>query len=106
MSQAIFSNLTNSGSGRELMNYEHLIVEENAAIARITLNRPERRNALSLALMKELIVCLRSIGAARQARVVVLAAAGSVFSSGHDLGEMRGRALEEYRAICSMCALS
>lgn len=85
------------------MSYEHLIVEHEAASARITLNRPERRNALSLALMRELAACLRALGQARDARVVVLAAAGPVFSSGHDLSEMRVRELADYRALFDVC---
>jgi enoyl-CoA hydratase/carnithine racemase len=40
-------------------NYENLIVDVSAPIARVTLNRPERRNALSLNLMRELTAGLR-----------------------------------------------
>src|SRR5512145_3261016 len=72
-------------------NYENLIVEMGAPVARVTLNRPERRNALSLALMRELTTCLRETGGSDEIRAVILSAAGSVFSSGHDLNEMRGR---------------
>ncbi len=75
--------------------------EEHAAV--ITLNRPERRNALSLGLMRELIACLDSIAANREIRAVILAAAGKVFSSGHDLNEMRNRSVAEYREIFGVC---
>ncbi|HZF41437.1 MAG TPA: enoyl-CoA hydratase [Blastocatellia bacterium] len=84
-------------------NYENLMVEMSAPIARVTLNRPERRNALSLALMRELTACLREIGGSAEIRAVILSAAGSVFSSGHDLTEMRGRSINDYRRIFDAC---
>ena len=89
-------------------NYENLLVDLSvksggAAIARVTLNRPERRNALSLALMQELAACLRSIGESNEIRAVILSAAGKVFSSGHDLNEMRGRSINDYRRLFDVC---
>lgn len=84
-------------------NDENLIVEVDQQIARITLNRPERRNALSLALMRELLDCLRSFGESREISAVILAAAGNVFSSGHDLSEMRGRTIGDYRKLFEVC---
>lgn len=77
--------------------------DEQARIATVTLNRPEKRNALSLALMGELIDILRDLGARRDVAVVILAGAGPVFSAGHDLGEMTGRTVEEYREIFDRC---
>ena len=65
----------------------------------VTLNRPQRRNALSLSLMLELIGCLDEIGRDREIRAVILAAAGKVFCSGHDLSEMTGLEIGEYRRI-------
>ncbi|MCX6625667.1 MAG: enoyl-CoA hydratase, partial [Acidobacteria bacterium] len=70
-----------------------------------TLNRPQRRNALSLELMRELVECLGEIGSNPEARVVILAAAGPVFSSGHDLSEMTGRTVQEYREIFDVCTV-
>lgn len=81
-----------------------LLVESNAGVVRLTLNRPERRNALSEAMLTELGAALNRIAADRSARVVVLAAAGPVFCSGHDLGEMTGRADQEYQALFSRCS--
>ncbi len=83
--------------------YEHLLVKTDEPVAIITLNRPDRRNALSLALMRELIAAFSDIGKSSQARAVILAASGSVFSSGHDLGEMRGRSVNDYREIFEVC---
>ncbi|MBS1787156.1 MAG: enoyl-CoA hydratase [Acidobacteria bacterium] len=85
-------------------NYENLLLEISAPLARITLNRPERRNALSLALMQELLDCLRQIGPSREIGAIILAAAGKVFSSGHDLNELRGRTLGDYRQLFDVCA--
>src|SRR5262245_14388985 len=85
------------------MNYENLLFENDRPIARIVLNRPERRNALSLALMQEFTPCLRTIGDSVETRAVILAASGNVFSSGHDLTEMRGRSINEYRRLFDVC---
>ena len=76
-----------------------LIVDIDGAVARVTLNRPERRNALSLAAMRELLGELRRLGGNEQLAVVVIAGAGPVFSAGHDLSEMVGRP-DETSATC------
>ncbi len=83
--------------------YQHIIFETEGAIAIVTLNRPQRRNALSLELMTELIECLNEIARDRTLRVVLLRAAGKVFSSGHDLSEMVGRDINEYRQVFDVC---
>lgn len=85
------------------MNFENISFATEDNVAVVTLNRPQRRNALSLALMQELIDCLGAIGNRSDLRVVILAAAGSVFSSGHDLSEMIGREVEEYRQLFNVC---
>lgn len=72
-------------------------------LAVVTLQRPERRNALSLDLMLELAKCLDGIAAKPDVRVVILAAEGKAFSSGHDLGEMTGRGIDDYRRIFDVC---
>jgi enoyl-CoA hydratase/carnithine racemase len=89
-------------------NYENLFVDLSdesggATIARVTLNRPERRNALSLALMRELTECLRSIGESDKTRIVILSAMGNVYSSGHDLNEIRGGTINESRQLFDAC---
>ena len=81
-----------------------LLVEHDAGVVRLTLNRPERRNALSEAMLAELGTALERIGADRTARVVVLAAAGPVFCSGHDLAEMAGRAEADYQTLFARCS--
>ena len=85
------------------MAYENIRLETEGNVAVVTLNRPQRRNALSLGLMQELIACLTEIGGSRQTRAVILGAAGKVFSSGHDLSEMVGRDINEYRRVFDLC---
>ncbi len=53
--------------------------------------------------MQELIDCLGAIGGRRDLRVVILAATGKVFSSGHDLSEIVGRDINEYRRLFDVC---
>ena len=83
--------------------YEGIQVETEGPIATVTLNRPQRRNALSLELMSEMIGCLNEIAGDRNVQVVLLRAAGKVFSSGHDLTEMVGRDINEYRRVFDVC---
>ena len=75
-----------------------LIHESDGAIVRLTLNRPQRRNALSHELLLRLDESIRKIAADRSARAVVIGGEGPVFSSGHDLTEMLGRSPDDYRA--------
>ena len=89
--------------GAESKTYEHILVEADGPVARVTMNRPDKRNALSLAHMRELADCLRAIGEAREAHVVVLAGNGPAFCAGHDLSEMIGRDPEAYRRIFDVC---
>lgn len=68
------------------MNPETLAIDRPAeGVARITLNRPERRNAINVALAMELDAAFRSFEHDDDARVVMLCAAGESFCSGHDL---------------------
>jgi enoyl-CoA hydratase/carnithine racemase len=85
------------------MAYSFLKLDMQGAIAVITLNRPERRNALSLSLMRELTACLEEIGLNHAVQVIILASEGKVFSSGHDLNEMIGRSIGDYREIFDAC---
>src|SRR6266849_393450 len=85
------------------MPYENLLYEREGSLAILTLNRPNRRNALSLGLMTELIDCLDAVGRDREIRAVIVAAAGAVFSSGHDLSEAVGGDITEYRRLFDVC---
>jgi enoyl-CoA hydratase/carnithine racemase len=84
--------------------YRYIVREREGSLAVITLNRPERRNAMSLDLMLELIDCLDSVAAEKEVRAVILGAAGKVFSSGHDLNELVNGNIAEYRRLFDVCA--
>lgn len=89
----------------ENRSYEWLTMEGDGPVATITLNRPQRRNALSLGLMRELLDCLDGVAARpREVRAVVLAAAGEVYSSGHDLRELSGGEEADYRELFTVCS--
>jgi len=85
------------------MSYQHLVRSTDGQLGIITLNRPERRNALSLELMLELISCLNEMAAETNIRAIILAASGRVFSAGHDLSEMVGRTVNDYRRLFDVC---
>src|SRR6202453_4651468 len=85
------------------MPYRHLIRSIEGQLGIITLNRPERRNALSLELMVELISSLDEFAAEPGVRAIILAASGKVFSAGHDLSEMVGRTVSDYRRLFDVC---
>ena len=85
------------------MEYRNLAYAVEDGCAVVTLNRPQKRNALSLDLMIELSGCLESIGKDPSIRAVILAAAGKVFCSGHDLSEMIDRSAGDYRGLFEAC---
>jgi enoyl-CoA hydratase/carnithine racemase len=72
-------------------------------VATVTLNRPERSNALSLELTLELMECLHRLELNRAVHVIILASRGPVFCSGHDLGEMLERNPADYKRIFCAC---
>jgi len=78
---------------------------DDAGVARLTLNRPASRNALSMALMQRLDAELAAIAEDPAVRVVVLAGAGAAFCSGHDLRELRARPDRgAYEAVFALCS--
>jgi enoyl-CoA hydratase/carnithine racemase len=81
----------------------HVEVDQADRIATVTLNRPDKRNALSLELMHQLTCTLADIGQRTDVAVVILGANGSVFSSGHDLSELVDRSPREYEQIFDQC---
>jgi enoyl-CoA hydratase/carnithine racemase len=83
--------------------YEHILYEGDETVALVTMNRPKKRNALSLDHMQELIVCLKAIGEAGETPVVVLRGNGPGFCAGHDLSEMVGREPAFYRQLFDVC---
>jgi enoyl-CoA hydratase/carnithine racemase len=85
--------------------YQYITVEpqDDCAIAVVTMRRPDKRNALSLELMRELISAFEAIGASREVRVVILRGEGAAFSAGHDLKELQCRDAAAYNEIFDTC---
>jgi enoyl-CoA hydratase/carnithine racemase len=81
-----------------------VLQETRDGVARLTLNRPQKRNALSQETLSQLKDALTAIAADASARVVVLAANGPVFCSGHDLGEMVGCSEAAYHELFALCS--
>jgi enoyl-CoA hydratase/carnithine racemase len=81
-----------------------LLVETEGGVATLSLNRPEKRNALSRELLAQLESALTGLAADPAVRVVVLTAQGPVFCSGHDLGEMVGCAEAAYHELFTACS--
>ena len=71
------------------MSYENILYETDERLAIITLNRPEKLNALSNELRGELFHALKEAEADRSVGVIVLKAAGRAFSAGYDLSPSR-----------------
>ncbi|HEV2260888.1 MAG TPA: enoyl-CoA hydratase [Candidatus Rubrimentiphilum sp.] len=86
-----------------LQTKEKITTEIQGAIAIVTLRRPEKRNALSLEVMRELMRSLKKIGENADVRAVILAGEGPAFSAGHDLRELRDRDAAAYREIFEAC---
>lgn len=82
---------------------ESLIQEAGGGVVRLTLNRPERRNALSLELLNRLDAVIRAVADDPRARVVVIAGNGPVFSAGHDLTELVEGSAAEYARLFQLC---
>ena len=78
------------------VTYDTLKCENNGTIATITLNRPEKRNAISSTMIEELLAALNSAEADAAVRVVILTGAGKAFCSGMDLETLQAIC----RAIC------
>lgn len=88
----------------DVVSYEHLLVDSAGPITTITLNRPDKRNALAMNVMLELTEAFRQVGSS-DALGVILAANGPVFSAGHNFGDMAGATLDEARQLFTVCTI-
>ena len=84
------------------MDYEHVLVERQGDLATITMNRPDRRNALSLDHLRELYRAFREVGDSDVAGIV-LAGNGPVFSAGHDFADVADADLDGVRRMLWAC---
>ena len=80
-----------------------VLVREEGPAAFITLNRPDKRNALSLDLIEELLGTLRRVSGRAGVRAIVLEGAGPAFSAGHDLSEMIDRDVAFFQRLFDAC---
>lgn len=85
------------------MSYESILVTCDAPVATITMNRPDRRNALSTPMMEELTSALKTVSREPSVRVIILAANGPAFSAGHDLRELVGGTINTQRHVFDVC---
>ena len=85
------------------MGFDHILVERSGEFATITMNRPQRRNALSLEHMRELIAAFADVGNS-DALGIVLAGNGPVFSAGHDFADVVDADLPQVRSLLMTCA--
>jgi enoyl-CoA hydratase/carnithine racemase len=84
------------------MSFDEVLIETDGPFRIITMNRPERRNALSLAHMRELTAAFREVGDT-DALGVVLAGNGPAFCAGHDFADLAGADLATTREILLAC---
>jgi enoyl-CoA hydratase/carnithine racemase len=82
---------------------KYIQTQDALPVVLITLNRPDQRNALSTDLMCELTAELERQAARTDCRAIILRAAGTVFSSGHNLREMLNRTLADEQEIFNVC---
>ncbi|MGI8794472.1 MAG: enoyl-CoA hydratase-related protein [Acidimicrobiales bacterium] len=84
------------------MAFDHILYDRDGDVVTITMNRPSKRNALSLDHMNELIQAFSDAGAS-DASGIVLAANGATFSAGHDFADMAGADLDFMRTLLTTC---
>lgn len=85
---------------------EPVLLEKDGPISWLTLNRPDRRNALSLELMGDMLAKLDQVAGDKECRIVVIRGNGPAFCAGHDMSEMVGADLDihHFREVFSRCS--
>ncbi len=83
-------------------SYRHLEIKRDGDTARITMDRPKKRNSLSEDHLRELIAAFTEAGAS-DATGIVLAANGPVFSAGHDFADVASRDVVGVRELLQVC---
>jgi enoyl-CoA hydratase len=81
------------------MTYQFLLCEKREKVALVTLNRPDKRNALSIALRNEIDQCLAEIEADDSVSVVVITGAGPSFCAGFDRNEFFSQEPSHLKAL-------
>ncbi len=73
------------------MNYEDLLLEKKDGIATITLNAPDKLNALTAKMQKSLLLAVDEVIKDDEVKVVIVTGAGRAFCAGGDIGRMKAR---------------
>lgn len=83
------------------MEYQHILYaeDEKEAIGVLTLNRAEKRNALSRAAEEEITACLQDAARRESLKVLILRAAGDIFCAGHDRSEVLNQPASAIRRL-------
>jgi enoyl-CoA hydratase/carnithine racemase len=84
------------------MHLDNVLVDRDGDFVTITMNRPQRRNALSLAHLRDLIAAFTTVGDT-DASGIILAGTGPVFSAGHDFADVLGADLKTVRGLLDTC---
>src|SRR3954463_9512193 len=84
------------------VSYQHVIVDCESPFATVTLNRPDKRNALALDVMLEVTEAFRAVGSS-DCVGAILAANGPVFSAGHNFADMAGADLDHITHLFEVC---
>lgn len=85
------------------MNKPLVLDEIVNGVAILTLNHPEKRNALSRAMLATLKGHLERVAAQEDVKAVIIRAVGPAFSAGHDLRELVGGSEEDYKSLFALC---
>ena len=86
------------------MGFTEITFEKDSGLARITLNRPDKVNALSRAMVADLDAALLQAGNDPDVRAVILCGAGKHFCAGHQMDEMLGLGASEAQDIFANCS--
>lgn len=87
------------------MDYDHVSIRVDGVIGRLTLDRPERINALSLDMISDVMSALGELSGDPAVQVIIVDAAGRGFSVGHDLAEMIDRDRPFFDDLFAKCSL-
>lgn len=87
------------------MDFKNIKFAVEGEIGIITLNSPQKRNALSLALLKEIKSLLEEVEIRNDIKVLIIKGEGKVFSSGHDLAELNGTRMADFYNIFKTCGM-
>ena len=85
------------------MDYEEILFSAEGPVGYLTLNNPSKINALSKKMIGEMIHLLTAVSLDESIKVIVIRATGRHFCAGHDLSEMRGQGVKEYKLIFDQC---